>query len=152
MSEEWFKKLGNTTPAFEAWWLGGYGAPPALEPAGPSGNRAISRDELDEYWIKKGFAWHGWAAGYPAAILDALEKNLESMRSLDERLAGVRAAYERVSPGLGKNVVDIAKNALATGAFLVGDVRKAYEPSSGALLIQIGHSAVEMRVEAEKLV
>ena len=54
MSREWFEEhFKATSPAFEAWWLAFYGKPDDYDGF---------QSEQDEYWIRKGFAWHGWKA------------------------------------------------------------------------------------------
>lgn len=63
MSKEWFDaRIQMTSEPFEAWWLEFYGKPEAYE---------NNHDEQDEYWVRKGFAWHGWT-GHAGQIQTAL--------------------------------------------------------------------------------
>ena len=53
--DHWFLKYHyeNLTPAFTEWWVGYYGTPEQYD---------THPGELDDYWIRCGFALIGWLA------------------------------------------------------------------------------------------
>jgi hypothetical protein len=62
MSNEWYRDhVKETSPAFEAWWREFYGSP---------GDYA---HDVDEYYVRKAFAWHGWNAHVKAIEKSAAE-------------------------------------------------------------------------------
>lgn len=51
---------GLPTPGFEEWWLGWYGL--VTDYVQTTDGEMNTYDAVEDYFVRKAFAWHGWNA------------------------------------------------------------------------------------------